>query len=55
MALGKGGGKESSERGADELPAAPRLLGYPLGFPLTFIRGRQGARAATVLTRRSES
>lgn len=55
LALGKGDRKESSERRADQLPAAPRLLGYPLAFPLTFIRGRQGGRAATVFTRRSKS
>ena len=26
----------------ERVPGAPRLLGYPLGFPLPFIRGRQG-------------
>lgn len=55
LALGKGNRKKRGERRAEEVPAAPRLLGYPLGFPLTFTRDKQGARAATVLTRRSES
>lgn len=41
LSLRKGTRTERRARGG-RASGAPRLLGYPLGFPLTFVKGRQG-------------